>query len=345
MQILNEKIKRTSIRFVNELPNEIIVRPGMPAVLQFETHNMCGSCLKCDTPSCIYLDSDVIKCEKVKEFPEDRDNRVCPVGAISWNEKLEAPVIDDSKCIHCGLCARQCPVGAIYYGEDRINICYDADGYEEEPYSSSTICQQKKFINEIRNKKRTGCFTPKNDHVLEELYRRIQSSCLLPEKFVRNIMVGLGCKCATRRVGDVYVRMDAIYNTPNGTFGAIEVEFGADTLSAARGILDDIAVLHSRYQIDKHHNTALVVCLSLPNLRQGYWQVVKDIAVVENIKINTLTCGAMLVLLWNQMELDLGTTDFYVDYDTPSIRALLNDKLGRDVQINEKVLGVIEPIK
>lgn len=344
MQILNEKIRRTTLKLTKEIPEAVVISPGKSAILQTSS-DMHGACLKCDNPSCINLNSEHIKCDQVKEFPEDRDTRVCPVGAIDWDENLEVPVIDDSKCTHCGLCARQCPVGAIYYGNDKINICYEAEGYQEVPYNENTIDQQNVLINEIRSKKRTGCFIVESDQVMDDIYGRIQRSRLLPEKFIRNVMVGLGCKCATRRVGDVYIRMDAIYNASSGTFGVIEVEFGVDTLSASRGILDDIAVLHSRYQIDKHSNTAVVVCLSLPNLRQGYWQVIKDIAVIENIRISTLTCGAMLILLWNQLDLDLGVADFYADYDSPTIRTLLNNKLGRNVQITEKFLGILEPFK
>lgn len=345
MQILNEKSRRTTLKLVKEIPDVVVINPEMSANLQVSSNIIRGACLKCDKPSCIYFNPDDIKCEHIKEFPEDRDIHVCPVNAITWNEKLEIPVIDDIKCIRCGLCARQCPIGAIYYGNGRINICYEAEGYEEVLYNETNALKQNMLINQIRSRNRTGCFIGETDEILEDVYSRIQGAMLLPEKFIRNVMIGLGCKCATRRIGDVYVRMDAIYETTLGTFGAIEVEFGSDTLSASRGILDDIAVLHSRYKIDKHSNNALVVCLSLPNMRQGYWQVVKDISIVENIKINTLTCGAMLILLWNQLYLDLGVTDFYADYDTPTIRMLLNNKLGRNVNITEKVLGVLEPFK
>ena len=41
----------------------------------------------------------------------------------------------------------------------------------------------------------------------------------------------------------------------------------------------------------------LVICLQLPNARQGYWQVVKDVNAVEKIPIRTLTIGALLLFL------------------------------------------------
>jgi NAD-dependent dihydropyrimidine dehydrogenase PreA subunit len=38
---------------------------------------------------------------------------VCPTGALSWDEKEKTIVIDNRKCISCGLCEKACMVGAI----------------------------------------------------------------------------------------------------------------------------------------------------------------------------------------------------------------------------------------
>lgn len=38
---------------------------------------------------------------------------VCPTGAYSYDEEKETIVIDNDKCISCGLCERECPIGAI----------------------------------------------------------------------------------------------------------------------------------------------------------------------------------------------------------------------------------------
>ena len=125
----------------------------------------------------------------------------------------------------------------------------------------------------------------------------------------------------------------------------VEIEFGKDTLDASRGILDDIAVLNTRYNIPKEQNNPLVVCLQLPNARQGYWQVVKDIKVVENIKINTISIGALLILLWNNKNLNLCTNPFYADFDNMSIKKCVEDILGRKIQLIDGSIGIFEPIK
>lgn len=38
---------------------------------------------------------------------------VCPTGAFSWDEENETIVLDNNKCISCGLCEAECPIGAI----------------------------------------------------------------------------------------------------------------------------------------------------------------------------------------------------------------------------------------
>jgi len=38
--------------------------------------------------------------------------RVCPVNALT-QDKYNAPIVDESKCIKCAKCVRFCPMGAI----------------------------------------------------------------------------------------------------------------------------------------------------------------------------------------------------------------------------------------
>ena len=42
----------------------------------------------------------------------------CPQGAFFKDEKTEALIIDGNKCIGCGLCAEECPFGAINIHEE-----------------------------------------------------------------------------------------------------------------------------------------------------------------------------------------------------------------------------------
>lgn len=112
-----------------------------------------------------------------------------------------------------------------------------------------------------------------------------------------------------------------------------------------RGILDDIATLQTHYGLNKKDNTALVVCLSFPNKRQGYFQVVKDIKNVLDQSIQTLSLGALLILTWNDAKVNFADNQFYADFDNLSIRAALEKHLKRKINITEGCLGILEPEK
>jgi NAD-dependent dihydropyrimidine dehydrogenase PreA subunit len=50
---------------------------------------------------------------------------VCPTGALSWDEENETIVIDNDKCISCGSCEMNCPIGA-------ISVAYTDEEYEKK---------------------------------------------------------------------------------------------------------------------------------------------------------------------------------------------------------------------
>ena len=62
---------------------------------------------------------------------------VCPTGALSWNEKKESIIIDNDKCITCGACERECPIGAIKVAKDD----------EEYKKINSKVIYKKIYIN------------------------------------------------------------------------------------------------------------------------------------------------------------------------------------------------------
>ncbi|MBU0897971.1 MAG: 4Fe-4S dicluster domain-containing protein [Patescibacteria group bacterium] len=39
--------------------------------------------------------------------------KVCPVGAIFWDEKRKTVAVNNKKCISCGMCEKSCLIGAI----------------------------------------------------------------------------------------------------------------------------------------------------------------------------------------------------------------------------------------
>lgn len=291
----------------------------------FENASRINTCIGCEIPSCMYLSQSEIECNAIDNFPYDRSNEVCVTKAITWDNARGKPVVNMDLCFCCGVCISRCKKGRMFWNGDTVEVS-DYSVRETDDYSTPLINESNALFDRIYDKLSR----------LRPIYHNT---------VVRNLLITLECKCSTRRIGDVYTRMDAIYSDFEGSFGAIEVEFGQDTLSASRGLLDDIAILNTRYGVDKLENEALTVCLQLPNARQGYWQVVKDIAVVEGIEINTITIGALMLLVWNNKVFCPGTIPYYADYDNKEIRSILESHIGRQINLSNGHLGILEPIK
>ncbi|MDE5831234.1 MAG: 4Fe-4S binding protein, partial [Clostridia bacterium] len=108
----------------------------------------------------------------------------CPTGALSWDEEKETIKIDNDKCISCGLCEKQCPIGAITVA--RTNEEYDRiqKEIENDPrttkdlfvdrYGSAAISDFFKIeLDDIKEKSEKDCIT------LIEVYNPDVAECLL----------------------------------------------------------------------------------------------------------------------------------------------------------------------
>ena len=160
----------------------------------------------------------------------------------------------------------------------------------------------------------------------------------------RNLLIALGFNCSIRRIGDVYTRMDALISK-DGIVSPVEIEYQDDTLSAARNLLDDLAVLHDRYGVSPDICTPIALCLAIPKTRQSYFQVCEDIRKVLGIKIRTLTVGALLLLVWSGVDLLFDEKNFCLAFRATSIRQDLTNLLGSMPCIDTLGLGIFEAIK
>lgn len=347
MRVFSETVNRKTVALLRELPASIAHCSGAPSKAHFSRGEIASlGCIGCMEPRCMSFSPREIMCDEVEGFPNDPERRVCAVDALHWDGETDTPVVDAERCIACGVCMRRCPVGAIYF-DGRVKV-HKAIAQKQirQPADSAALELQARQIRELDRIPRGGVLISESDRLLASIYKNLEAIAGNGHNLVaRNLLISLGCKSAMRRIGDVYTRMDALYSASDGSFGAVEVEFGRDTLDASRGILDDIAVLFTRYGIEKHSNLPLVICLQLPNARQGYWQVVKDVNAVEQIPIRTLTIGALLLLNWNDCCLLPGAGAYYLDCDSMDLRSVLSRQIGRPINISNKFLGILEPQK
>lgn len=64
---------------------------------------------------------------------------VCPTGAYSYDEEKETIVIDNDKCISCGLCERECPIGAIMVAKTKEEYEKIKEDIDNDPRTTKDL--------------------------------------------------------------------------------------------------------------------------------------------------------------------------------------------------------------
>lgn len=64
---------------------------------------------------------------------------VCPTGAIYYDEEKETLAIDNEKCISCGMCEKECPIGAIKVAKDEKEYEILKKQIEEDPRGTKDL--------------------------------------------------------------------------------------------------------------------------------------------------------------------------------------------------------------
>lgn len=340
-----EKLKY-SIKFEDGQPTKFVIAKGQDHLLTKKGISECVvGCLNCVEPKCMKMKPYEIECSSFPEMSHEMNDSVCPVDAISVGAKSIS--INKKKCIGCGLCVHRCPVGAIHIEDGKATL-NEADSCPvfvlALNVTPDNVKRQKDMLKTMLPSFYSGTIRNENSITMNEIYSKI--SHLSQDKqnlLARNMLIELGCECALSRQGDVYSRLDGFYENEQ-QMGVLEIETGSDMLAVSRAILDDIAVVNSRFSITPNINHPLAVVLSLPNKRTDYWQVVKDIKAVLDIKISTLTFGALLLFIWNGADVS-DFDQFYVDVDCSSIRNKVEEELGRRIRIPDGMDGILENSK
>lgn len=306
----------------------IVMKPNEPSqIIYSDGSKEYSKCLNCKNKKCMYYKVEELTSDKVR-IPTNITKNVCPVDAITFCDgKI---IIQHDKCIKCGLCVSRCINGSIYMDENNypvVNI-------------GSTNLSESDFTGIDK----VGTYVNESDEVMNYVYEGILKNNVDPNTFSRNLLNQCGIKTILSRKGDVNLRMDAvIINQEN--VGVCEIEFGNDVLSCPRCLLDDIAVMCSRYEYEMKDLFALVISFGLPNNRTDFWRVIKDIKNVTTISIQTFSIGSLLLLVWNNMKVDLLNNEFYLDCDDNSLKNKISVLLNRKVNIVEDKFSILDTNK
>lgn len=307
-----------------------------------------SACVNCARPQCLYYYDDEFECEEFDDFASRRDDRVCPFDALYWDNDRQSIVIESDSCVGCGLCASRCPAGALYFdrGKMRVNLNRNPGSYEVAFSAEDASNRQRDCFDIIAGLPHRKHSVRKDFNRVDYVYTRLDD--LKPNNdiallFCRNLLIQNGYNCALSRTGVVSTRMDAIF-TGHDLSGAVEIEFQGDSLSVARNLLDDMAMMQARNGLAVEHNTPLAICARIPNTRQGFYQVCDDMANVLGKRIRTVSIAALLLLVWNDVELDLSNDRFCLGFRDTSIREDIEALLGFNLEGNDES-GYLEPIK
>lgn len=94
--------------------------------------------------------------------PECGGIEVCPTGAFFWNKKDKRPDIDNSKCISCGVCARECPVDAIIIVQTEEEFNKVLENIKNDPRSEKELWRERIGTQPGRTPPLAAVVTPKN---------------------------------------------------------------------------------------------------------------------------------------------------------------------------------------
>lgn len=287
-----------------ENASEVIISEGFSGFM-FGEQKVKGTCAKCVQQYCRQYQKSELYSEKFAAFPKNTSYRVCPVDAISIGNNGVA-VIDESSCIVCGLCLHRCPFAAIQLNLRTKSCSINSDG--ESMLMSCSQDEADEQISLLRNIKKNILFDSISKSFSGYYTAQIRKCTLsfpdISEIIVRNTLTNLGCKCNTNASGNNHIRTEFFAESGDCIIiGESEIT-NADTLSVTRRILDDLAVLISRYNINKDKIVPLAIINGLPNKRTDYYEVVEDINNVLHIKVATITYHLLFVLNLFNIALD-----------------------------------------
>ncbi len=302
-----------------------------------------GVCLGCPDTPCMKKDPSEHNMPTVFEnFPGDPSSDVCPTQALSWNDS--AGTIDvSSECIGCGLCVVRCPYGALYLeGGEKLAILREIKA--GRTVDTKEASESKTHASPRRIGRLGKATAPALQKLESSLGALSDTRAML---LVRNLLHEAGIQCRVRRKGDTNVRIDAVTAFDDGKVGVVEVELSGAALESPRAILEDIAVLHSRFAMPLSAIVPVSIVLSLPNARSEYYRVIHDIYEVLQLRVRTLTLGSIFLVVWGFGRIEsLEGDTFATDEDGCDLTASVARTLGVSVSaLGEPYRGALRTAK
>ena len=337
-------------------PISVNCQSGNCSTIRFSNGTTCSSqCMHCQDRPCLrYQKQEFDFVRSLPGFSPERDLRVCATDAISWDDETNQPRIDAGKCVHCGCCAIRCPTRAIYFNKGHFSVSSQSCVSQSVFHVVSKNKIGHGYVpaeNAFTNASYSGFIVAETDELINDAYCKlltlVKHDTRIPNLLTRNLLMTLGIQAASSRCGDVYSRTDILFTMP-GKFGICEVEFNDTMIDTPRDIIEDIAIYISRYGIDKSKILPLVIGLQYPNNRSEFWEVLSDIQKVLGISTRSLSVGALMLMVWNQVTFKNKSVESIpiIDNLNKEVRNAVSTLIGRKVRLGHGVTyNVLEPLK
>lgn len=324
------KGRKEAGRVVRQYTDEVAsvsYEPGRPTLVALADNNAgAGTCLGCtDAPCMIKDESELVLGAGLDAFPGDPSLAVCPTKAIGLDIATGMACVDAACCIGCGLCVARCPYGAIHLTDDAVAQVRtnDPDGLTfDTPGSRAHVRPDRSGIIASTGGKAAVVVAGRLERI-PDADRNV---------FVRNLLHEAGMNARVRRRGDTNMRIDAVGFTRSERPFVAEIELVGGELESPRALMEDVAILHARYRFAVADVDALSIIMAFPNARSEYYQVMRDIEKVLDVRCRTLTIGALLALVWSGITIDgFDGTSFAVGDE------------GIDLADSLAIAGLVEP--
>lgn len=264
----------------------------------FEDAEFKGCCCNCNEKYCISYSRNEIHSHFFNSFPHNTSYRVCPTAAISIvGDNVN---INNDRCIGCGICLHRCPFSAFAYDSEK-GRCFVQNNASKV---AGSISVQDKQISLISSVPVIITFQNITKPFIDDKSLRIIANTDAPEIIVRNFLINMGIHTNTNAKGNQHNRIE-FFALSNGNYLIGECETGNDVLSASRRILDDLAVLVSRYSINVDYIIPLAVINHLPNKRTDFYEVIEDIYKVIGVQIHTVSYACLFLLNLFNCKIDI----------------------------------------
>lgn len=263
------------------------------AVMLADGRSGIGSCLGCGNAPCMEKNiSELALFGSLDAFPGDPSREVCPTKAIKWDQEKSVAIVTSDECIGCGLCISRCPYGAI----SLVNGLF-AHVEINDPDKLTVVGT---LISEHPTVIRKGHIATLDAPAAANILSNVRAlSDIQTTLLVRNLLNEVGLNARTRRRGDTNMRIDVVGFSRRERPFVAEIETSVGVLESPRALLEDIAILHSRYGYAVEKIDPISIILVFPNIRSEYYQVIRDIEKVLGIRCRSLTIGALIAMLWN----------------------------------------------